>query len=375
MNSEADTLSEGTLRTALLKAAALRHQNAFSLIKIEFENSVKKIRLQKNALPSLDAGFVSIDCASRVTMDASQVEDKKAVLVLDSHSNQIKGCEFTHFQENGILVLGNENILQNNRFTQSIKAYGIVLRAQASHNKITNNIFENLDTAIRLVSNTGWGNEFSQNFFKQISRKEIENNASRWDSSRINLKRLSGSASEIEIIGSLNEEVVLELYYSNNEKQWLPLTQKKVQVQSQSQEGEFKTLFNISGIAPQNSFAVLATATRKNTSDFSNSLTHVLAKPESTTSLNPSLTVETPKAEHPKEEIKETVQKEIISEEDQNKDAMKDSTKEVPKVDPLFNSTKLPGFEATPPASEINIQSNKKSGPSDSFKVEILDGP
>lgn len=42
VNSEADTLSEGTLRTALLKAAALRHQNAFSLIKIEFENSVKK---------------------------------------------------------------------------------------------------------------------------------------------------------------------------------------------------------------------------------------------------------------------------------------------------------------------------------------------
>ncbi|MBF0491788.1 MAG: right-handed parallel beta-helix repeat-containing protein [Deltaproteobacteria bacterium] len=352
VSSEADTFAEGSLRTVLLKAATLRHQNAFSVIKIEFENQVKKINLQKNPLPSLDFGFVSIDCGSHVILDASLIQEKGAIFVLDSQANQIKNCELTHFPETGILILGNENNIEGNHFTQSPKSSALVLGPQASLNKIKNCQFENLDEAIHLSSNSGWGNELSQNQFKQINQREIMNRASRWDSPKINLRQISGNTSEIELLGNLNEEAMLELYYSSNEKQWLPLQQKKVQPNS----GEFRISFNVSGIPLQSTFAVIATTLRKNTSEFSNALPFPTSKSESSPASAPALP-----AEHPATTVPE-------------------SQEESPKIDPLLNSNKLPGLENLPTPSsekksEINIQSNKKSGPSDFFKVEILDAP
>jgi hypothetical protein len=95
-----DGVLPGTLRTILLQAAGIRHNNPFTLVKINFDTSVKRVRVTKGDLPPVVEGLISIDCADRVILDGSLLEpsylgegEAVAGLTLSSSGNTVKGCQ------------------------------------------------------------------------------------------------------------------------------------------------------------------------------------------------------------------------------------------------------------------------------------------
>jgi hypothetical protein len=296
VTKESDGILPGTLRTVLLQAAGIRHNNPFTLVRIVFDPSVKQIRVSKGNLPPITEGLINIDCSDRVVLDGSQLDstylgegESVAGLTLQSSGNTVKGCQIVGFTGNGIVVTGNRNQIRENKIgsdaskattpgspaqalapedTLTNSGSGIFLGENASENSIeSNEISGNKGDGITFAPQTGSGNRAIGNIFEENGKKGINSNDNSNRTSRPILKPIYKEGDSYIISGTLSDMSDLEIYLASvngreGKMAIVPLFTNG--------RGDFSVSVKSKGFVPgESKIVVLATSPNHNTSEFS----------------------------------------------------------------------------------------------------------
>ncbi|MBL7686308.1 MAG: right-handed parallel beta-helix repeat-containing protein, partial [Deltaproteobacteria bacterium] len=246
VTKETDALVPGTLRTLLLQAAGIRHNNPFKIVKISFDPSIRRILITKGNLPAIEEGLTQIDCADRVIIDGSQFDNRYLQnnetivgLYLKSSGNTLKGCQITGFAGHALVLSGNRNQILNNKFgseatsNNSANNYGtspnmnppstdnsignlgsgIYFLDFSNDNVVENNLFfSNKQDGITFSAQAGVNNRLESNSFSDNGRKGINSNNNLSQSSRPILRSVLREGDGYLVSGTLNDPGEIEIF-------------------------------------------------------------------------------------------------------------------------------------------------------------------
>jgi hypothetical protein len=201
---EVDGILPGTLRSALIQATGIRAQNPFTVVKINFDSSVKTIRVTKGPLPEISGSLTTLDCQTSIGRVAilgprengalTENQTEFDGLKISSSSNAIRNCHVTGFSGVGIWIGGNRNLIEYNtvgyhpevtesaiegdNFLGEIKSNqsaGIYLTERAAENLVQyNELIANGSNGIEISPQSGGGNKLAFNFFAKNQGKPIK---------------------------------------------------------------------------------------------------------------------------------------------------------------------------------------------------------
>lgn len=204
VSREGDGLLPGTLRTALIQAGGIRTQNAFTLVRIVFDPSVKRVRITKGPLPEIAGSLTTLDCQNAQGRGVIEGVDENtegidpteevAGLKLTSNGNNVRNCHITGFRGPGIVIRGNRNTVEYNTIgyhkavaESSIEASavfgepktnqgaGVFIGDGSSENVVQNNeIIANTFNGVELSGGVGTGNKITFNLFAKNSGRPIK---------------------------------------------------------------------------------------------------------------------------------------------------------------------------------------------------------
>ena len=283
VSKESDSVLPGTLRTVMLQAMGIRHNNPFTLVKITFDPSVKHIRVNKGNLPPVTGGLISLDCADHVTLDGSTLDTRylgegetPAGLILQSSGNTVKGCQIVGFSGNGLVLSGNRNQIRENKIGSEGKAEetltnagsGIFFSENASENIIeSNQIAGNKLDGITFSPYTGPGNRVVGNIFMENGRKGIGSTENLNRSVKPALKPIVKEGDSYIISGTLADVSDVEIFMAGPNGREGKMTIVPLFTQSR---GDFSISVKSKGFFPGETKIVgLATSPGRNTSEFS----------------------------------------------------------------------------------------------------------
>jgi hypothetical protein len=289
VTKEGDGFLPGTLRTVLLQAAGIRHHNPFTLVKITFDPTVKRIGVIKGNLPALEEGLITLDCANHVILDGTSLDrhylnegEQPSGLMIRSSGNFIKGCQFVGFGGPAIVLAGNRNQIRENSIgtlagqnqSQENSSYvgpAIYITEPASENLIeSNEILGNKQEGITFSPQVGSGNRIVSNFFQDSVKKAINGNENFNRSSRPVLRPIVKEGDSFIISGQAADQGEIELYMvgSNGKDGRISLIPP-----FSTGRGDFSVSVKNKGFIPGTTQIIaLATATGRNTSEFSDAV-------------------------------------------------------------------------------------------------------
>ena len=413
VTKEGDGFLPGTLRTILLQAAGIRHNNPFSLVKINFDPTVKRIRINKGNLPPLEEGLVAIDCVGQVTFDGSLLDaryleegESPAGLILKSSGNTLKGCRFEGFAGHAIVVAGNRNQIRENRIGNppvpkpaglpagaaddvlTNAGSGIFIADGASENLIENNeILGNKQDGVTFSTQAGPGNRIDANVFDENGRKGIHGGDNAYRATKPVLKPVVREGDSYILSGTTSEGGELEIALASASGK----EGKMVIVPSfMTGRGDFSVSVKNKGFIPGSSKIVaLLNAPGRNVSEFSEPalvLTDVVRSTEPAPLLSETQTREEVVAPPPAaEESDTTLPKPLNNRADSalsvgsgpaHGSFTNPAPSSPPSVDPFLNATTIPPPSPPPSPDTPSVQPSSppsKSGESDSLRIDSVD--
>ncbi len=292
VTKEGDGLIAGTLRTVLMQALGIRQNNPFTLVTINFDPSIKRIRISKGNLPPIDKGLITIDCGGKITLDGSQINpaelepnEKIIGITFRSSGNILKGCRFVGFKGAAVVLSGNRNQIRGNSFGDSSKSTtqtignsnddflnngtAILILDESSENLIEANEFiHSKQESIVFNSQNGSGNRIAANSFINNGQKEIQSNQNSNQTPKLTLRSIVKEGDGYLISGTLNEPSEIELFmtYSINKENKMTTIVPLVPFG----KGDFSLNIKNKGFTPGTTkIFALSTATGRNTSEFS----------------------------------------------------------------------------------------------------------
>ncbi len=324
VTKEGDGLVAGTLRTVLMQALGIRQNNPFTIVTINFDPSIKKIRISKGNLPPIDKGLVTIDCGGKVTFDGSQISpaelepnEKIAGITFRSSGNILKGCRLIGFKGAAVVLSGNRNQIRGNSFGDSPKTAtqtignsnddfsnngtAILILDESSENLIeVNEFIHNRQESIVFNSQNGTGNRIAGNSFINHGQKEIQSNQNSNQTPKLILRSIVKEGDGYLVSGTLNEPSEIELFmaYSVNRENKMTTIVPLVPFG----KGDFSLSIKNKGFTPGSTkIFALSTAAGRNTSEFSDPVLIPIDPPKTVLPPDP-----TPTKEIVKNDLKET---------------------------------------------------------------------
>jgi parallel beta helix pectate lyase-like protein len=425
VTKEGDGFLPGTLRTILLQAAGIRHNNPFNLVKIYFDPSVKRVRVNKGNLPPIEEGLITIDCAQKVTLDGSLIDSRyleegesPAGLTLHSSGNVIKGCQFEGFGGHAIVLAGNRNQIRENRIgalpvaktlpnglpapaspedTLTNSGSGIYIADQASENQIeSNEILGNRQDGITFASQTGPGNRIVGNVFDENAKKGIQG-GTLYRTARPVLRPImkEGDSYIISGIASDTGEIEISMAASDGKEGKMTIVPP-----FSTGRGDFSVSVKSKGFVPGSTKIVaLATASGRNTSEFSDPVPIPTDQPTADYPSPSTETIVTPRntegasSSTTFEDSKESDSNSAKPLNDRAGSALSVGTPPPPTfpstpsssgtpqastppgIDPFLNAITIPQASTPPGEPTVTPPTNNrgKSGESDSIRVEASD--
>ncbi|MFO1520254.1 MAG: right-handed parallel beta-helix repeat-containing protein [bacterium] len=299
VTQEGDGFVPGTLRTILLQAAGIRHNNPFTLVKIGFDSGVKKVRLIKGNLPAVEDGLTTIDCGNRVIIDGSQIDPRYLQegetangLTFRSSGNALKGCQLIGFSGHALVLSGNRNQIKENKIgTEAAQktnpaspptpgapddvitngGSGIYIADQASENVIeSNSILGNKQDGITLSPQAGPGNRIVNNVFQDNGKKGINGNENANRTHKPAMKGMIKEGDTFIISGTVADTCDMEIYMASQSGR-----EGKILIVPlfSTGRGDFSVSVKNKGFIPgESKIVVLATASGHNTSEFSDAV-------------------------------------------------------------------------------------------------------
>ncbi len=204
VTSEGDGILPGSLRTALIQASGIRSNNNFTLVRITFDPSVKRVRVTRGPLPEIDGSLTTIDCQTPsgrgiiegAILDTEGLDpaEEMAGLKITSTGNTVRNCHITGFVGPGILIRGTRNLIEFNSVgyhkdspetavpasavyeePKTNRGPGVLLGAGANANTLQNNeIVGNTYNGVELGTGIGGANKITYNYFAKNSGKPIK---------------------------------------------------------------------------------------------------------------------------------------------------------------------------------------------------------
>jgi hypothetical protein len=239
---EGDGLIPGTLRAALAQASGFRAQNSFTLVKIVFDPTVKRVRVTKGPLPEIDGALTTLDCQTpqgRGIIEGA-IEDTEGLdpgeelagLKITSTGNAVRNCHITGFPSAGILLRGTRNIIEYNTIgyhkdspettipasaayeePKTNRGPGILIGAGANANVIQNNdIVANAFNGVEFSPNAGDGNKVLYNFFAKNSGKPIKAPAGGTRTPTPHITKITREGDVYVVQGSAEPKSEVQLY-------------------------------------------------------------------------------------------------------------------------------------------------------------------
>lgn len=292
VTKEGDGLIAGTLRTVLMQALGIRQNNPFTLVTINFDPSIKKIRISKGNLPPIDKGLITIDCGGKIILDGSQINpaelepnEKITGITFRSSGNILKGCRFVGFKGAAVVLSGNRNQIRGNSFGDSAKSAtqtignsnddssnngtAILILDESSENLIEANEFiHNRQESIVFNSQNGSGNRITANSFINNGQKGIQSNQNSNQTPKLTLRSIVKEGDGYLVSGTLNEpgEIELLMAYSANKENKITTIVPLIPFG----KGDFSLSIKNKGFTPGTTkIFALSTAAGRNTSEFS----------------------------------------------------------------------------------------------------------
>jgi parallel beta helix pectate lyase-like protein len=326
VSREGDGILPGTLRTALIQASGIRAQNSFTLVKIVFDPTVKRVRITKGILPEIDGSLTTIDCqipSGRALIEGAQEStegqdpsEEVAGLKLTSNGNTVRNCHITGFRGPGILIKGNRNVLEYNTVgyhkdipesteeassvyeePKTNQGAGILISNGSSENLIQNNeIIANTLNGIQLSQGVGTGNKMNYNIFAKNSGKPIKVLESNQSTVKPQITKISQEG-ELYIISGISEPgAEIQLYLSDKDEN----VGMNVMPGLRSSQENFTLATKSKGFIPNQTYLIaLAHGQNHNTSEFSGPI--LIPLPGETSTQATTQEVEKIKAESPDE--------------------------------------------------------------------------
>jgi len=248
VSREGDGILPGTLRTALIQASGIRANNSFTMVKIVFDPTVKRVRVTKGPLPEIDGSLTTLDCQNNIGRGVIEgaIEDSEGLdpseeiagLKLTSNSNTIHNCHITGFQGPGILVRGNRNVIEFNTVgyhkdspetavapspvydePKTNKGSGILIGAGASDNSIQNNeIIANTFNGVEFAPTVGRGNKVAYNYFAKNSGKPIKVAAANGATRMPQITKISKEGDLYVISGTADPKAEIQIYLQGKDE-------------------------------------------------------------------------------------------------------------------------------------------------------------
>lgn len=297
VSREGDGLLPGTLRTALIQAGGIRSQNAFTLVRIVFEPTVKRVRITKGPLPEVSGSLTTIDCQNAQGRGMIEGVDENtegidptvevAGLKLTSNGNAVRNCHVTGFRGPGILIRGNRNTVEYNTIgyhkavaesaveasaifgePKTNQGAGVFIGDGSSENVVQNNeIVANAFNGVELSGGVGAANKVTFNFFAKNSGRPIKLAPNGHATRQPQITKIVQQGDLFLISGVAEAKADLQIYTGGKEDGEVGMI---VVPGTQIPADTFTVATKSKGFVPnQTKIVALAQAPNRNTSEFS----------------------------------------------------------------------------------------------------------
>ncbi|MFO1464641.1 MAG: right-handed parallel beta-helix repeat-containing protein [bacterium] len=301
VSREGDGIFPGTLRAALIQASGIRSQNPFTLVRIAFDPSVKRVRITKGALPEVSGSLTTIDCQTpqgRVLIEGVQENtegidpnEEIAGLKLTSNGNAVRNCHITGFRGPGLLIRGNRNTVEYNTIgyhkavpetaveasalfeePKTNQGSGVFLGDGSSENLVQNNeIVGNAFNGVELSGGVGTGNKIVYNMFAKNSGRPIKAAPSANASRQPQITKIVQQGDLYLISGIAEARASLQIYTLGKEDGEIGMI---VVPDTQLPQETFTVATKSKGFVPnQTKIVALLQGVGRNSSEFSNPIT------------------------------------------------------------------------------------------------------
>lgn len=294
---EGDGLLPGTLRTTLIQASGLRSQNAFTVVRIVFDPSVKRIRVTKGPLPEVSGSLTTIDCQTpqgrgliegvQENTEGVDPTEEIAGLKLTSNGNAVRNCHITGFRGPGILVRGNRNTIEYDTIgyhkassetaiessalfdePKTNQGAGVFIGDGSSENVIQNNdIVANTFNGVELSAGAGTGNKVLFNFFAKNSGRPVKVASNSYTTRQPQITKIVQQGDLYMISGVADANSNLQIYLGGKEDGEVGMI---VVPETQLPHENFTVETKSKGFIPnQTKILAIAISPNHNTSEFS----------------------------------------------------------------------------------------------------------
>jgi hypothetical protein len=306
---EGDGIFPGTLRALLIQASGIRSQNPFTVVRIVFDPSVKRVRITKGPLPEISGSLTTLDCQTpqgRGLIEGVQENtegidpgDEIAGIKLTSNGNALRNCHITGFRGPGVLIRGNRNTVEYDTIgyhkevsetavdpsplfgePKTNQGSGVFIGDGSSENVVQNNdIVANTFNGVELSGGVGTANKVLYNFFAKNSGRPIKVGASANATRQPQITKIQQQGDLYFISGIAEARANLQIYTIGKDDSEVGMV---VVPGTQIPQDTFTVSTKSKGFIPnQTKIVALAQGSNHNTSEFSGAI--IIPGPNATT--------------------------------------------------------------------------------------------